>query len=107
MLNTRNEETNPVCYSNVACFVKQSTGRTHTGHTDREYLHPTYVRFHVIYRVNQAEYVVHIRVVGFGLTRDPLLGFNLYPLTPIDPPCPSCVELDSPPTPHPGLTRNT
>jgi len=29
-----------------------------------EYIHLTYVRIHVIYRVNQAEYVSHILVVA-------------------------------------------
>ena len=29
-----------------------------------EYMHLTCVRFHVIYRVNQAEYVIHILVVA-------------------------------------------
>ena len=36
ILNTRNEEKNTVFYSYLACFVKQLTGHTHTGHTDRE-----------------------------------------------------------------------
>ena len=29
-----------------------------------EYVHLEYVRIHVIYRVNQAEYIIHIRVVA-------------------------------------------
>ena len=29
-----------------------------------EYIHLEYVRIHVIYRVNQAEYVIRIRVVA-------------------------------------------
>jgi len=29
-----------------------------------EYIHLEYVRIHSIYRVNQAEYVIHIRVVA-------------------------------------------
>jgi len=29
-----------------------------------EYVHVEYIRIHVIYEVNQAEYVIHIRVVA-------------------------------------------
>jgi len=50
MLNTRNEEKNTVFCSYSACFFA--------------YVHLEYVRIHVIYRVNQAEYVFHIRVVA-------------------------------------------
>jgi len=41
-----------VFYSYIACFV------------NTEYSHPEYERTHVIYRVNQAEYGIHIRVVA-------------------------------------------
>jgi len=50
MLSTRNEETNTVFYSYLACFC--------------EYIHLEYIRIHAIYRVNQAEYVIHILVVA-------------------------------------------
>ena len=92
-MNTRSEEQNTGFYSYLACFVKQSTGHTHTGHTDREdtpdtgthtrttrppnehlpqalnnaqreHIHLEYVRIHVIYRVNQADYVIHVLVVA-------------------------------------------
>jgi len=29
-----------------------------------EHIHLEYVRIHVVYRVNQAEYVIHIRVIA-------------------------------------------
>jgi len=50
MLNTRNEEYNTVFYSYLACFVK--------------YMHLENVRMHVIYEVNQTEYVIHVIVVA-------------------------------------------
>jgi len=50
MLNTRNEEKTPVFYSYVACFC--------------EYIQLEYVRIHVIYGVNQAEYGIHSLVVA-------------------------------------------
>jgi len=50
MLNTRNEETNTIFYSYSACFCK--------------YVHIEYVGIHVIYRIHQAEYVIHILVVA-------------------------------------------
>jgi len=46
MLNTRNEEKNTVFYSCLSLFC--------------DYIHLEYVRIHVIYRVKQAEYVIHI-----------------------------------------------
>jgi len=57
MLNTRNEESNTVLYSDLACYMNTSTLNTY------------------IYRVNQAEYVIRIRVaapqeyVNISLTR--------------------------------------
>jgi len=50
MLNARKKETTTVFYSYLTCFVNTS--------------HLEYVRIHVIYRVNQAEYVIHILVVA-------------------------------------------
>jgi len=50
MLNTRNEEKNTVFYSCLACFVNTVTLK--------------YVRVPVIYRVNQARYVIYILVVA-------------------------------------------
>jgi len=50
MLNTHSEENNTAFHSNVACFVKN--------------IHLEYVRVHVIYRVDQAEYVIHVLVVA-------------------------------------------
>jgi len=48
MLNTRIQEYNTVFYSYFACFF--------------EYINPEYVRVPVTYRVDQAEYGMHIRV---------------------------------------------
>jgi len=50
MLNTRNAETNTVFYSNIACFVNTFNLK--------------YVLIHVIYRVNQAEYIINFLVVA-------------------------------------------
>ena len=50
MLNTRNEEPNNEFSSYLACFC--------------EYIHLEYVRIHIIYRVNQAEYVIHTIAVA-------------------------------------------
>ena len=50
MLNTRNEEKKTVFYSYLACFVNTSTSNM--------------LGIHAIYRVNQEEYVIHIRLVA-------------------------------------------
>jgi len=44
MLNTRREEQNTGCYPYLACFVNK--------------FNLEYVRFHVIYRVSQADYAI-------------------------------------------------
>jgi len=49
MLNTRNEEKNTVFYSCLACFVKTFTLNIYVS---------------MSYRVNQAEYGIHILVVA-------------------------------------------
>jgi len=50
MLNTQNEEYNTIFYSDSACFC--------------EYSHLEYVRIHAIYRIHQAEYLIHFLVVA-------------------------------------------
>jgi len=50
MLNTRNEEKNTAFYLYLACFRNTSI--------------LYYARIHVIYRVNQAEYAIHLLVVA-------------------------------------------
>jgi len=72
MLNTRNEENNTPFYSYFACFVNVFTLNMYS---------------HVTYRVNQAEYVIHIFVVApqkyvnIYSTRRPPEGLGLIPLT--------------------------
>ena len=83
----RGAKTDTVFYSYLACFVKQSTGHTHTGHTDREntpntgthtrttrpqtntshkheYITLEQMYMHVIYRVGNTEYAIRILVVA-------------------------------------------
>jgi len=81
MLNTRNEEKNTAFYSYIACFVNRELPLGSQSHfrisslcvcarvpfvllTVCEYIHLAYARIRVINRVDQAEYVIHIRVVA-------------------------------------------
>jgi len=87
MLNTRNEDKNTVFYSYLACIVNTFS------------LHM--VRAHVIYRVNQAECGIHIRVVApqeymsIYSTRRVLTAVSLSwpcPCLPILPPPPIAIR---------------